>query len=240
MLENERLGKPASKGDVMSTSWGYEEHNGPEHWGDLDAAYGLCKLGRRQSPVDIVGPVHDSSIGPLGIGYRQTNVVVLNNGHSIQVNCDPGSTLAYAGKKFELLQFHFHSPSEHLIEGRSYAMEAHFVHRSPLGEFAVIGVIMEPGEENPILASFWQQAPAGGGTKETGTRINPAELLPFDVHFYAYTGSLTTPPCSEGVEWIVMKEPIAVSREQIDHFLALIGENIRPVQPLHGRLIREF
>lgn len=224
----------------MGTHWGYANHDGPEHWGELDPAYGLCRTGRQQSPVDITGAVHDSSIGPLGVAYKRTAVNVVNNGHTIQVDCDPSSQLVYEGRKYYLLQFHFHSPSEHLIEGRRFPMEAHFVHRSPLDDLAVIGVMLTEGAENPVLASLWNQVPPEVGSMSGGTRINPADLLPFDIHFYAYTGSLTTPPCSEGVQWIVMKQPLEVSRSQVEQFHELIGENARPVRPLNDRLIREF
>lgn len=224
----------------MAAHWGYGGHNGPEYWGNLDPAYVLCRTGRRQSPIDIAAARHDPTIGPLGADYKKTRLTLVNNGHTIQVNCEPGSRLAYGTQRYELLQFHFHSPSEHLIEGRAFGMEAHFVHRGAKGGAAVIGVLMTEGESNPALAEFWEYVPAREATVPTSLALNPAELLPQGIHFYAYEGSLTTPPCSETVQWIVMKDPIEVSRAQIDRFRSLIGENARPVQPLNDREVLEF
>ena len=224
----------------MRSHWGYKGHNGPTHWGALDPAYKLCDTGRRQSPIDIVSPEINPLLKPLAPHYRETEVTVVNNGHAIQVNCDKGSTLIFDEEAYILLQFHFHSPSEHQIGRKPFAMETHLVHQGPSGELVVIGVLTVEGRENGVLAKFWGQIPPMEGEVETGTLINVADLLPADPHYYTYDGSLTTPPCTEDVRWFVMKEPLEVSRAQVDAFLGVIGANARPVQPLNDRVIEEF
>jgi carbonic anhydrase len=224
----------------MGAHWTYESSQGPEYWGDLDPVYVTCKIGRRQSPIDIVETAANLGLGPLIIKYRKGAGRVVNNGHTLQVECQKGNMLRYEGRLYELAQFHFHSPSEHLVGGRPFDMEAHLVHRDAEERLAVIGVFMQEGMEHPLLTELWRAAPDAEGAARSVANIDPGELIPVDGHFYAYSGSLTTPPCTEDVQWIVMKTPLAVSPEQIEQFVALIGHNARPVQAINERIVEEF
>ncbi len=233
----------ASEGHGSSPHWGYAGNSGPSHWGRLSESYQLCSAGREQSPIDLNHAI-DSDLDELMIDYGRTSANVLHNGHTIQVNCDPGSRLILDGRGFELLQFHFHTPSEHTVEGRPYSMELHFVHANEaLGALAVLGVFMEEGDENTELRSLWQAMPMHESPEQrlAGLTIDLADLLPRHPNeLYRYYGSLTTPPCSETVNWLVLKHSISVSTAQITQFAEAIGGlNARPTQPIHRRFILE-
>jgi carbonic anhydrase len=216
--------------------WGYSGAGAPEHWGDLDPSFAACKLGKNQSPIDLKGGI-EAELSPIGINYEAAADEILNNGHAIQVNVAPGSNIRLDDSEFELKQFHFHSPSENAIDGRSFALEAHFVHADRDGNLAVIGVLFEEGAANLTLAELWRQMPGRVGEKRPlEARIDPSLLFPARRDYYRYNGSLTTPPCSEGVRWLVMKHPLSLSKAQRDSFLeAMRHPNNRPVQPVHAR-----
>ena len=220
--------------------WEYEGEEGPEHWGELADEYRMCSEGRNQSPINLVSDVR-AELPQLEFEYYSTPLREINNGHTIQQNVEPGSFLRIPvrGVKFELKQFHFHSPSEHSVNGRFYAMEMHFVHIDEHGELAVVGVMIEEGEEHPVLKQLWSFMPENpGGTSEQPIGIEETELLPPTRNYYVYGGSLTTPPCSEGVKWLVLKTPIEASAEQIETFKNRVGPTTnRPVQPTNARLI---
>jgi carbonic anhydrase len=220
--------------------WGYSGHEGPEHWGDLDPAYAVCSTGKNQSPVNLTGMI-ESDLPPFTINYKPGGNEILNNGHSIQVNYNPGSTITVNGNEFELKQFHFHSPSENTIEGHSYPMEAHFVHADKEGNLAVIAVMFKAGEKNAELEKAWAHMPENAGEKRALPRSVDANiLLPHDHDYYRFNGSLTTPPCSEGVWWLVMKYFHTASKEQIDKFAQTMRHpNNRPAQPTNARAILE-
>ncbi|MDH5528218.1 MAG: carbonic anhydrase family protein [Nitrospirota bacterium] len=217
--------------------WGYTGEGGPSHWGDLDDKYHMCKAGNSQSPIDIGAETPHQDATPLNMSYKPTNVRVVNNGHTIQANYDAGSTLTVDGKVYNLLQFHFHSPSEHTYKGKPYPLEAHLVHKADDGSLAVVGVLIRKGRKNAFLEQIWNQMPTmvnhemGSGTQ------NVADFLPSTDAYWHYSGSLTTPPCSEGVKWFVMDKSTTASPDQIDKFLGLIHENARPVQPLNDRAV---
>ena len=198
----------------------------------------MCEAGRDQSPIDI----DDAVVGPpstLKFNYSSVPLVVVNNGHTIQVNYAGGSTVSIDGDIYDLLQFHFHTPSEHTAEGTASAMEVHLVHGNDAGELAVVGIMMEQGDAHPAIDTVWSHIPAETGMNEVeSATINAADLLPDSITYFSYAGSLTTPPCSEGVRWNVMQEPIQVSTEQIAAFEALYQVNARPLQPTNGRLIQ--
>ena len=227
--------------------WGYEEHDGPERWAELSPDWALCAEGRRQSPVELGGAVSGGTFSltrdyqPAALrATRNEHVVdVLDNGHTVQVTYDEGSTLVVDGQKYELVQYHFHSPSEHTINGEHAPGEMHLVHQSDDGELAVIGVLMQVGAHNEALALIVDNLPSQPG--ETvhleGVTIDVDELLPTDDHYYRYTGSLTTPPCWENVKWFVMVEPIELSREQAVQGTYSAEANNRPVQPLGDRQV---
>lgn len=218
--------------------WGYQGQIGPTHWGDLDENYALCGSGREQSPISIPSDSATGS-GDLQFAYKETGIHVLNNGHTIQVNYDPGSKLGIGGKNYELSQFHFHAPSEHSIDGVLAALEMHLVHVDVDGNMAVVGVLFDIAEDdNAFLDRFWTLVPKVGHELSTNKKFNIAVAFNSDAPKYMYKGSLTTPPCSENVNWYVVKERQALSKEQLARFVSVIGMNNRPVQPLLDREIR--
>jgi carbonic anhydrase len=220
------------------THWGYSGHEGPEHWGELDPRYSACSEGKNQSPVNLTEMI-ESDLSPITINYQSGGNEILNNGHTIQVNYKPGSTIIVNGHGFELKQFHFHSPSENTIEGHSYPMEAHFVHSDKEGNLAVIAVMFETGEKNEELEKAWAHMPeSAGGKNALPNSVDANILLPHNQDYYRFNGSLTTPPCSEGVWWLVMKYFDTASKEQIDKFAHTMHHpNNRPVQSVNARAI---
>ncbi len=219
--------------------WGYEGESGPEHWGGLSADFKVCELGVEQTPIDIKGATRAELAG-VSPSFQPMPLKILNNGHTIQANCAPGSRTVINGQPFDLLQFHFHHPSEHLLSGKAFDLELHFVHRSEKGQLAVLGIFIAPGAENAALAPIWAAMPKEAGEEQAmGTTITPADLLPADRGFFRYQGSLTTPPCSEGVLWTVFKNPIEASPAQIRQFAELFPANARPAMPLHQRFLLE-
>ena len=218
-----------------AAAWGYEGTGAPEHWGDLCPEYHLAKDGRQQSPVDIRGAA-SSDLPPLEFDYRPVTVRTIYNGHSVQENEDGKSHLVVQGKSYDLEQFHFHSPSEHTVEGQHFAMELHFVHEGADGEVAVVGVLIEAGLHNAAFETMWADLPDGENpTESSQSRIVVQDLLPADHRYYGYQGSFTTPPCTERVRWFVLREPVQLSSEQIATFREVIFNNNRPVQPLNDR-----
>jgi carbonic anhydrase len=221
--------------------WAYEGHDGPEGWGHLDTAYAVCGAGKAQTPIDLPAAAAPGS-KPVHFGYRESKVNFLHNGHTIQVNYDKGSAIVAEGKQYELVQFHFHTPSEHVLSGKPFAMEMHLVHQAAADKsLAVLGIMFDVGPaDNPFLAKFWNRMPTKEGTVPTDIAINVTDVLPPDRRFLAYDGSLTTPPCSEGVKWMVMPTPVTASAGQLLKFMQVIGKNARPLQPLNGRQIGTF
>lgn len=219
-------------------NWGYSGHEGPEYWGKLDPKFSPCSEGKNQSPINLTGMI-ESELPPITVNYLPGGNEILNNGHTIQVKYMPGSTITVNEHKFELKQFHFHSPSENMIEDQSYPMEAHFVHSDDDGNLAVIALMFKTGDKNSELDKAWEAMPENSGDKNQLSKIVDANiLLPNDRDYYRFNGSLTTPPCSEGVWWIVMKNIVSASKEQIDKFSHTMHHpNNRPVQPKNARMI---
>ena len=216
--------------------WGYGAENGPAVWGRLCSEYSLCSDGIGQSPIDIVNPKR-SNIPGIELNYQPTILTIRNNGHTIEVAYPKGSWLEADGVRYQLIQFHFHAPSEHRVAGHSFDMEMHLVHASDDGALAVVGVLIANGKENAAFNSIWAHLPTTPGQSQSvaSATFNADELLPRARNVYRYEGSLTTPPCSEGVKWFVLQSPIEMSKEQIATFKAIIDNNSRPVQPLNGR-----
>ena len=216
--------------------WGYAGEVGPEHWGDLSPDFVACAQGEEQSPVDIPATAPINPTG-LGFNYQPSSLNIVNNGHAIQVNYDQGSNLEIGGATYPLAQFHLHSLSEHTLDGASTPMELHLVHKDTSGHVAVIGVMIVEGAENPAYEPILAHMPAEEGASQviSGTTISAGDLLPADRNYYRYNGSLTTPPCTEGVQWFVMAAPVALSTGQIAAFQNLYDDNYRPVQPLNER-----
>jgi carbonic anhydrase len=228
---------PTLAAESIAPEWGYEGDINPSAWGKLSRDFATCDLGRAQSPIDITG-VETGQPVPIAFNYKSSPLSVVNNGHSIQVNYAPGSSISIDGDEYQLLQFHFHTPSEHKIAGKAAAMEAHFVHRNAAGKLAVVGVMMNEGKENPIVSKVWQAIPPSGQTKTIDNiAIDAAKLLPTNKSYYSYTGSLTTPPCSEGVNWSILTSPITISSAQIQEFKKYYPIDARPIRSTNARKI---
>lgn len=219
--------------------WEYVGKEGPERWGEITPEFEKCKTGKSQSPIDFVAGKPEK-LKPIQFDYKAAPIAIVNNGHTIQVNVPKGSSITVGGKKYELLQFHFHSPSEHKMSGKSGDMEVHLVHKNAEGELAVVGIFMNAGKENSLVKVVWNNLPAEVGKEKSVEQVtlNPADFLPAKKTYLNYPGSLTTPPCSEGVNWMVMKESIEVSRSQVEKFISIFPMTARPVQPLHERSIK--
>ena len=219
------------------TDWDYRGETGPEHWGDMSAEYALCADGSAQSPID----VRDASaldLVDIAFHYAHTENMIMNNGHTIQVNVEAGSYIVYNEITYDLLQFHFHSPSEHTINGEAAAMEIHFVHIDRnSGALAVVGAMLTQSEtENEAYAAVFDHMPAEVGEPEAMSMpLAPDALLPEVRTFFTYQGSLTTPPCSEIVRWLLLDTPVELSAAQIDSFTAIYDGIARPTQPLGKR-----
>lgn len=239
-----RIARPPKKiekpVEAEHVHWSYEGKGSPQRWGELSPDNAACGSGKRQSPIDIADGAK-LELEPVKFDYKPSALRIVDNGYTVQVNYAEGSFIVVEGVRYDLKQFHFHKPSEERIDGRAYDMVVHLVHRSPEGRLAVVAVLMEAGAPNPFLKSLWPYLPL-----ESGREIAPPEvsidlnaLLPEQRGYYAYMGSLTTPPCSEGVLWLVLKTPVNLSPEQVGVFGKLYSMNARPIQPSNGRLIKE-
>lgn len=216
--------------------WTYEGEEGPAFWGELMPEYALCGEGRAQSPIDITGE-QTVNLADLALNYSPSALNIFNNGHTIQVNYDAGSSLVYNENEYALVQFHFHHPSEHTLDGESFGMELHFVHRDANGALAVVGVMLGEGmDDNAAYAPIFDNLPPEEGEPEASDlTVSAADLLPEGYHYYTYTGSLTTPPCTQGVRWLVLDTPVVLSAVQLAAFGEIFEMNARPVQPLNVR-----
>jgi carbonic anhydrase len=221
-------------------AWSYSGANGPEHWGDLCPDFAACKTGKQQAPVDITNPkvVHLSAIH---FADHPAPLKIIDNGHSIQQNFAPGNgnTITVDNKTYELVQFHFHHPSEESIDGKHLAMTTHLVFKSADGQIAVIGVLDKEGRPNPLVATLWDNLPAEKNKEHdsSAVEVNAIQLVPAKHSYYKYAGSLTIPPCPEGLTFFIMDTPMEFSKEQIAKFAEIYPDNARPVQPLNGRVV---
>jgi len=220
--------------------WSYEGEHGPTHWGDVKSDYAVCKTGENQSPIDITSAVK-GDLPLIEFSYKPGPLRIINNGHSIQVNYPEGSFMTIGGKQYQLIQFHFHHPSEEKINGKNFDMVAHMVHKDAEGKLAVVAVLMKKGQANAFIKTLWAHLPKEEGKEEVlaNVMIDPSGLLPSQRAYYTFTGSLTTPPCTEGVTWFVLKTPVELSDAQISQFMHFYKNNARPVQPLGKRVVSE-
>jgi carbonic anhydrase len=224
---------------LLPTHWDYTGNDGPDAWGKMRPEYSKCTSGTRQSPIDIRGGIA-VDLEAIRFDYRPSAFSVIDNGHTVQVNVEPGNAITITGKRYELVQFHFHRPSEERINGRQYDMVVHLVHKDADGRLAVVAVMLDRGSAQAIVQTVWNNLPLEKGDEvRAGSRIDLSQLLPEDKRYYTYMGSLTTPPCSEGVLWMVMKQPVPISVEQVAIFSRLYPMNARPIQQADGRLIKE-
>lgn len=238
---------------AAGVEWGYSGKQGPENWGKN---YPTCGIGKNQSPVDVltervldIGELVsvDETVGARPVGflriepaYQDVPLKIINNGHAVQVNYEAGSSMTVHGRTRALQQFHFHGPSENRVGGKSFPMEAHLVHADEAGNLTVIGVLFTEGATNPMIETLWKHVPSEIGKEVvvSDQTVNVADLLPEDMRYYYYNGSLTTPPCSEGVAWLLLKEPVEASSEQLEAFRSMMGfDNNRPVQSVNSRVI---
>ena len=223
--------------DIPHARWGYHGDIGPAHWGSLDPAFATCTRGSAQSPIDLAG-TQSRTQPPIELDYGPRAAEIVNTGHTIQVNVAAGSGIMVEKVRYELLQFHFHRGSEHTVAGVRFPLELHLVHRSEDGAFAVIGVLYREGAASGALAPIWNLLPSEPGTAVAlPDTVDVAALLPDRHTTWRYTGSLTTPPCTEGVSWAVMADPMTLSAAQIEAFGAIYDGNYRPLQPLNDRLL---
>ncbi|ELE9246678.1 carbonic anhydrase family protein [Enterobacter kobei] len=227
---------------TFASHWSYEGEGSPEHWGELDEAYKTCQNGMNQSPINIESTAN-AHFSPLKTHYSDGPMTLTNNGHTIQASekADTRDTITLDNQAWTLQQFHFHAPSENTVHGKKYAMEMHLVHKNNAGELTVVAVMFDKGVANPELDKLWsvmpQQAEQNISIKQD---LNLNKLLPVNKTYWRFSGSLTTPPCSEGVTWIVLKHPLTLSAEQLEKFThTMHHDNNRPVQALHGRLVVE-
>jgi carbonic anhydrase len=219
--------------------WSYGKHGGPAEWGELDKAFASCQLGKVQSPIDI-RDAKAADLPPITFDYKPAPLKLIDNGHTIQVNYAPGSTIDVGGTRYELVQFHFHKPSEEKINGQAHDMVAHLVHKGPDGKLAVIAVLLDKGGASAVIDTLWKNIPAEKGKESAvaGATVDASALLPTTHDYYTFKGSLTTPPCSEEVTWFVLKTPVKISDSEIAAFGKIYPMNARPVQPLNDRTIQ--
>jgi carbonic anhydrase len=221
--------------------WTYEGNEGPEHWGDLDQSFQACKLGHLQSPIDILSAsIKTEPLDPIRFDYKPAPLRVMDNGHTEMVTYAPGSTIHIGNAEYELQQVHFHRPSEEKIDGKSFPLVAHLVHKDKQGKLAVVAVLFQEGPANPELASVFGHLPADRNHElaPAGAKIDASGLLPASKTYWTFQGSLTTPPCTEGVTWYVLRMTSSASAEQIEAFAKHYPHNARPVQPVGDRGIR--
>ena len=252
-----RAKAPASRGDSVSpmaerlatehrtgaeaahAQWDYAGSGGPETWGQMKPEFARCSSGLRQSPIDIRDGIK-VNLDPVQFDYKPSAFRVLDNGHTVQVNVGPGNSIDVGGRRYDLVQFHFHRPSEERINGRQFDMVVHLVHKDIDNRLAVVAVLLDRGSAHPLVQNVWNNLPLEKGDEVAArTTIDLNALLPTERSYFTYMGSLTTPPCSEGVLWMVMKAPMPISNEQIGIFARLYPMNARPIQSVSGRLIKE-
>jgi carbonic anhydrase len=226
------------------TPWSYAGPRGPEHWSELDPAYATCNTGHEQSPIDI-RETRKADLPVLHFEYAAEPLnYVINNGAAIRVNYHDapgtGSYLVVGDKRYQLTQFHFHRPSEELVRGRQYDMVLHLMHQASDGEIAGVAVLLKAGHANPTIEELWRHMPRSEGQEAvSGVSLNPATMLPQEPGYFLYSGSQTAPPCTEGVTWVVLKTPVEISATQVAAYAAIYPHDVRPPQPLNGRIVQE-
>lgn len=245
--ETAAVGEVSHESGAREVHWGYTGEGAPEHWADLEPGFALCGDGVEQSPVDLTGavPIEDTGLQRLlgetvlTVTQRARVMDLVDNGHTIQITNDVPMSTELGGVRYELVQFHFHAPSEHTIDGEHAPLEVHFVHKSAAGELAVIGILVEEGTHDVLWDPIIEALPAAAGDTRhvEDLDLDMSELRPLPTRYYRYAGSLTTPPCSEGVQWVVMADKRQISTEQIAAIVSHLHHNNRPVQPLGSRKI---
>ena len=236
---------PAGPHAQWKTRWSYEGPTGAEHWSELDPDYAACNAGKEQSPIDIQN-AEKAELPALRFEYKSGPLkYLINNGYTIRVNYhdapESGNFLIVGDQRYQLTQFHFHRPSEEYIHGKPYDMVVHLMHQASDGKVAAVAVLLKAGGANATIQQLWEHMPKTESKEQeiAGVEVNPAGLLPRDTSYYTYMGSLTAPPCSEGVTWFVLKTPMDISAEEISAFAKLYPHDVRPPQPLNGRVVKQ-
>jgi carbonic anhydrase len=220
--------------------WDYSESLGPTHWGDLKPEFAACRDGQRQSPIDIRS-TKKAELPAIEFSFKPSPLHIVDNGHTVMINYAPGSLMRVGGKRYELKQFHFHRPSEQKIEGHTFEMEAHLVLADADGKLAVVAVLLDKGNDNPLINELWNNLPKAKGQEVVleNVQIDVSKLLPVNRDYYTFSGSLTTPPCSEDVTWFVLKQPVTISDGEVEQFAKLYRNDARPTQALNSRVVLE-
>jgi carbonic anhydrase len=220
--------------------WDYSESLGPTHWGDLKPEFAACRDGHRQSPIDIRN-TKKAELPAIEFHYKPSPLRIIDNGHTIMINYAPGSFMRVGGKQYELKQFHFHRPSEEKINGHAFDMEVHLVHADADGNLAVVALLLNRGADNSLIHELWNDLPKEKETEAVleNVQIDLNQLLPVNLGYYTFSGSLTTPPCSENVAWFVVKQPVTISGAEVERFSSLYRNDARPTQPLNTRVVLE-
>ncbi len=227
----------SDKKPVFAKRWGYVGAGAAHRWADLAPEYKTCKEGTEQSPINIA-QFKQGDLAPLNPSYTPVPLVVMNTGHSVKVKIESGNSFSIEDKVFNLSHFKFRTPGEHYVDGAPYPMEAQFFHKTQGGEDAVVAVMFKVGAHNPVIEGIWQNVPQAGASKDVaGVDINVGDLMPASKSYYSYKGSLTEPPCSEGVQWYILQEPVELSAEQLTAFQAVFPVNARPIQDLGQRFV---
>jgi carbonic anhydrase len=226
--------------EAHAPHWSYTGPNAPRHWAELEPEFRACSTGHHQSPIDIKN-AQKADLPALKFDYNEVPLSIIDNGHTVMVNYPPGSTLTVGDKVYKLIQFHFHHPSEEHINGKKYDLVTHLVHSDADGHVAVVAVLFKKGPANPLLETLWKNVPAEKEkvASPADKSINVKDLLPSDVGYYTFSGSLTTPPCTEGVTWYVLKASATLSAQQVASFAKLYPADNRPIQPTYQREILE-
>jgi carbonic anhydrase len=218
--------------------WSYYGRTGPSNWGHLDPQYSACSKGKLQSPIDIRGAKVDPALRPIEFHYLSGPVTLVNTGHTVRVNVVPGSYIVVGGARYDLVEFHFHHPAEDLVNGKLSDLQIDIVHKNPAGELAIIGVRVNEGRVNGSLAALWPSLPpTPGATTSIQADFNPLGLLPADRSYWSYTGSITVPPCTEGVHWLAMQTATELAQDQWQAFAKLYPDDARPIEPTNKRKI---
>lgn len=233
-----KLALAEASGEPAAPHWSYEGEGSPEHWGNLSPEFKVCDLGLQQSPIDLTGSMR-AELSPIPVSWTKGEYSIVNDGHTIQVNCKSSGAVSIEGHDFDLVQFHIHHPSEHKLNGQAFDLEVHFVHKSADHGLAVLGVFLKPGAANAALQPVFEAMPAEADKENPLPALDLRALLPASQGYFRYQGSLTTPPCGEAVTWTVFKDPIEAAPEQIAKFAALFPMNARPVKPLNRRFLLE-
>jgi carbonic anhydrase len=227
----------AAPAKPAAAPWSYAGPTGPSAWASLKPEYSLCASGPRQSPIDLHAglPV---DLEPVQFHYKPSRFSVIDTGRTVQVNVGPGNHIDVGGRKFELVQFQFHRPAEHKIDGRQFEMSVHLLHKDAQGRLAVVAVLLGEGPAQPVVQTVWNNLPLEKHEERAArVELDPAGLLPTDRRYYTYMGSLTAPPCTEGVQWVIMRSPVTVAAAQVELFSRIYPMNARPLQQAAGRRI---